>query len=425
MRRLNRLRNALRARPYVVDTVIAGLAFVATVLGPPGDHPERNLPLTPATVTLAGVMCATLIFRRASPRLVTAVTVAGLVLHLIVGGTRSTLDLVPAIALATLATHSPRREAWTAGAITAIVLSGTRLALSGGWWFGPELVGQIALIGMAIAVGDSVRSRRAYVAAVEERARRAEQTREEEAERRVMEERLRIARELHDVLAHHIALINVQAQVAAHVMDDEPRQAREALGHIRQAGRAALDELRTTVGLLRRPGSTEELPTEPAPGLDRLPELITSFTAAGLSVDCHLEGTPRPLPSPVELTAFRVVQEALTNVSKHAGKATTRVRITYGHRDLTIEVSDDGLARTAPNAGAPPATTGRAGGPHGPAGAEPGLADAGEGPSGTGHGLVGMRERALSVGGTFSVGPCPGRGFRVHAVLPAPQRSAI
>jgi signal transduction histidine kinase len=403
--RLTGLRNAIRSRPYIVDTLIAAVAFAATIAGPPAGHPENTGPVTPVTVALGAVMCGSLVFRRALPRTVAAVTVAGVVVTLILVGTRTPLDVVPVIALATLATHSSRRVAWTAGAISALALAVARVTVSDVSWIGQEVAGQTAWIGMAIAAGDSLRSRRAYVAAVEERARRAEQTREEEAERRVMEERLRIARELHDVLAHHIALINVQAQVAAHMMDDEPGQAREALGHIRQAGRAALDELRTTVGLLRRPGATEELPTEPAPGLDRLPELITSFTAAGLKVDCHLEGTPRPLPSPVELTAFRVVQEALTNVSKHAGDAATRVRITYGHRDLTVDVTDDG--RT---------------GEDGHRGAE--RHDGTDGTA-TGHGLVGMRERALSVGGTFSVGPSQGRGFRVHAVLPAPQTSAV
>ncbi|MFC4586331.1 sensor histidine kinase [Sphaerisporangium corydalis] len=402
MSRLIALRNAIRARPYLVDLVIAALTFAVTATGPQAGHPKYALPLTTATVVLGGVMCGALVFRRIWPRTVLAVTVGALAVHLAVNGARSALDLVPAVAMATLATHNPRRVAWIAGAISALVLAVVRLIFTDVSWFGPELAGQLAWIAMATAAGDSVRSRRAYVAAVEERALRAEQTREEEAERRVMEERLRIARELHDVLAHHIALINVQAQVASHVLDDEPAQARVALGHVRQAGRAALDELRTTVGLLRRPGSTEELPTEPAPGLDRLPELISSFTTAGLKVDCHLQGTPRPLPSPVELTAFRVVQEALTNVSKHAGAASTRVLITYGQRDLTVDVSDDG----------------RGGKDHALPGQDHAVTT-------SGHGLLGMRERALSVGGTFSVGPSLGRGFRVHAVLPAPRTSAL
>jgi signal transduction histidine kinase len=211
-----------------------------------------------------------------------------------------------------------------------------------------------------------------------------------------MEERLRIARELHDVLAHQIALINVQSQVAAHVLGSEPGKAREALGHIRQAGRAALDELRTTVGLLRRPGSPDEPPyeppTEPAPGLDRLPDLVGSFTAAGLIVDFRTEGERRALPAPVELAAFRVAQEALTNVSKHAPRACATVRITYTSDDLVVDVADDGGPARVPAGGVE---------------------------ASAGHGLLGMRERALSVGGTFTTGPSATGGFRVLAVLPA------
>ncbi|HUR09325.1 MAG TPA: histidine kinase, partial [Nonomuraea sp.] len=243
------------------------------------------------------------------------------------------------------------------------------------------------------AIGDALRSRRAYVAAIEERARRAEETREEEAERRVMEERLHIARELHDVLAHHIALINVQAQVAAHLLATEPEQARTALGHVRHAGKEALDELRTTVGLLRRPGSRDELLTEPAPSLDRLPELVDSFTAAGLQLGWLIYGDPRPLPAPVGLAAFRIVQEALTNVSKHAPRATATVRIDYASDAVVVDVADDGES------------------------------DPGGISSGTGHGLIGMRERARSVGGTFVAGPVEDGGFRVRAVLPTSRKS--
>jgi signal transduction histidine kinase len=254
-------------------------------------------------------------------------------------------------------------------------------------WMGSIVVGNVAELGLGAAIGDAVRSRRAYIAAIEERAHRAERTREEEATRRVMEERLRIARELHDVLAHHIALINVQAGVASLVLVDKPDQARESLSHIRKAGRAALDELRTTVGLLRQPDSLDELSTEPAPGLDRLPDLIASFTASGLSVDPWIEGEAQDLPATIDLTAYRIVQEALTNVSKHAGDATASVRLTFAPSDLRIEVTDTG---TGQNLAAP----------------------------GTGHGLLGMRERALSVGGTFSAGPGRHGGFRVLAKLP-------
>ncbi|WP_203983353.1 sensor histidine kinase [Sphaerisporangium rufum] len=389
MRRLTELWHALRARPLLLNSLVALLVFVPVAFGPPSEHRGAAEPLSGAGLAIGVLVCAALAVRRRWPRAVVAITVAGVVANMAIGGARNTpLDIVPAVAVAGLAAHGSRRAGWTAGAIVALVLAGVRIAFSGAAWWGPEVAGQIAWIGMAAAAGDALRSRRAYVAAIEERAERAERTREEEARRRVMEERLRIARELHDVLAHHIVLINVQAQVAEHVLAREPRQAGEALGHIRRAGRSALDELRATVGLLRQPGTAEEAPTEPAPGLDRLPELIDAFAAAGMAVGCQVDGPARPLPFPVELTAFRIVQEALTNVGKHAGRATTRVRLRYGPADLAVEVTDDGR-----------------GGPPGPA---------------PGHGLVGMRERALSVGGTFQAGPAPGRGFRVRAVLPAP-----
>ncbi|WP_258040299.1 sensor histidine kinase, partial [Streptomyces sp. SM9] len=185
-------------------------------------------------------------------------------------------------------------------------------------WYAQENFGIFAWLGLAAAAGDAVRSRRAYITAIHERADRAERTREEEARRRVAEERLRIARDLHDVVAHHIALVNVQAGVAAHVMDRRPDQAKEALAHVREASRSALDELRATVGLLRQSGDPEA-PTEPAPGLARLDDLAERFRNAGLPVEIACPDRGDPLPAAVDLAAYRVVQEALTNVHKHAG----------------------------------------------------------------------------------------------------------
>ncbi|MET7338205.1 sensor histidine kinase [Nonomuraea sp. NPDC005650] len=394
------LRRELLSRPYAADTILAVCVYAMTLLapGPPPPTPGAEWhgpaqPLTAQDLALAAVVCGALAFRRRWPRSVLAVTVAGFVAYTAIGTGRSLLDLWPAIAVYTVASRCPRRHAWAYGGLAALVVAVARIVFDGSGWLAPEVLAPIASIGMATAVGDSLRSRRAYVAAVEERARRAEATREEEAERRVMEERLRIARELHDVLAHHIALINVQAQVASYTLVTEPEQARTALGHVREAGREALDELRTTVGLLRRPGSRDELLTEPAPGLDRLPDLVDSFTAAGLKVGRLVCGEPRPLPAPVDLAAFRIVQEALTNVSKHAPRATATVRIEYAADGMIVDVTDDGL--------------GGAGGIS----------------SGTGHGLIGMRERALSVGGTFLAGPVDGGGFRVHAVLPTSRES--
>ncbi|TMR88963.1 sensor histidine kinase [Nonomuraea basaltis] len=390
----------LRAHPYVLDGALALGMYLGVLMIPLFDQRfGKHSPAVPALV-LGTLSCGALVFRRRAPRSVLVICVAATTAFLMLGGGRSPLDMPPALALFTVATLSRRRQAWIAGAMTAAALGGARLLFSGDTWLAPEVLAQIAWIGMATAAGDAIRTRRAYVAAVEERARRAEESREEEAERRVMQERLRIARELHDVLAHHIALINVQAQVAEHLIDREPWQARQALRHVRRAGKEALGELRTTVGLLRSPDSPEELPTEPSPGLDRLPGLVSTFTAAGLAVDLRLDGVTappfeppneppnEPLPAPVELAAFRIVQEALTNVSKHAPAATAHVRVARTPDRLSVEVTDDG----------PGAVT-----------------------LGTGHGLIGMRERALSLGGRFAAGPLTGGGFRVQAVLPLIQ----
>jgi signal transduction histidine kinase len=254
----------------------------------------------------------------------------------------------------------------------------------------PGITGVVVVLWAALAVttGLATRSHRAYVAEAEDRARRAEQAREEESNRRVAEERLRIARDLHDAVGHHVALIHVQAGALAYLLEDEDRtQAMESVAHIQQASEEALEELRLTVGLLRAPGTAE--PAEPLPGLGRLGELIGSFASAGLRVTREVTGRPRPLPEAVELTAYRVIQESLTNTRKHAGCGTAVVRLGYGPRALRLAVEDEGQ-RVAWRGG-------RALG---------------------GHGIVGMRERVTAVGGQLAAGPRPGGGYRVFAELP-------
>jgi signal transduction histidine kinase len=388
--RLTEARRAALSHLLLLDGLIAVAAY-ALVLLVPMVHPEDGSgPLTSTSVLLGAAVCGALVFRRQWPRSVLVVATAGMSVYLVLGGLRSPLMLATMIAMYTVALGSSRRATMRMASAVAVILAGFGILFADTSWISSEIVALVAQTALAAAVGDAVRSRRAYVTAIEERALRAERTREEEAGRRVIEERLRIARELHDVLAHHIALINVQAGVAAHVLETEPGQAREALTHIRVAGRAALDELRMTVGLLRQPNSSERLATEPAPGFDRLPKLIASFEASGLLVEQRVEGEPRELPATVDLTAYRVVQEALTNVSKHSGGACAVLRIRYARGELCLEVTDDGVGGD-------------------------GAAD------GTGHGLLGMRERALSVGGTFSAGPGPDGGFQVRTVLPLPQ----
>jgi len=206
---------------------------------------------------------------------------------------------------------------------------------------------------------------------------------------------MRIARELHDVFAHHLALANAQAGAVAHLMTTQPDQARKIADKLTGTTSSALREVKATVGLLRE-ASDPDAPMEPAPGLAHLPDLVASFQSAGLAVLVTTEGEPRPLSPGVDLTAFRIVQEALTNVARHAATEQAQVRLGYAGDRLTIAVS---------NSGAPQAA-GACAEPH----------------AGHGYGLIGMRERALSVGGRLRAGYHPAGGFEVSTVLPLQPR---
>jgi signal transduction histidine kinase len=242
---------------------------------------------------------------------------------------------------------------------------------------------------MAAALGESVRARRVLAAEAQERAERAEQTKEEEARRRVDAERLRIAREVHDTVAHAIAVINVQAGVTAHVLDKLPDEARETLLVIEQTSARALGELRSTLGMLRDAGDDRRAPT---PGLNQVEELVGLARDAGLDVKLEVASAPVELPGATDQAAYRILQESITNAIRHAGPARVLVSITYGPADLELQVADDG---------------------HGPR-------DAGRGAGDAGRGIVGMRERAALLGGELTAGPGPGGGFRVRARLPLP-----
>lgn len=246
---------------------------------------------------------------------------------------------------------------------------------------------QASLLVTLLLLGDAVRSRRAWLAEVRERLARTEAEREREAVRRVEQERLRIARELHDVMAHTIAVITVQTGVAAEVLTDAPAEARQALGTIRAASREAMAELKATVGVLRD-GDSQAASLAPTPGLGQLEGLFEATRQAGLRVETTVAGDPRPLPPAVDLTAYRIVQESLTNVVRHAQATTATVAIRYQPDGLVLEICDDG---------------------HGLAGTA----------AGRGHGLVGMAERAVTLGGRLEAGPRPSGGFRVWSSLPA------
>ena len=255
-----------------------------------------------------------------------------------------------------------------------------------------RLVTVSAALLLAGMLGQSVQDRRAYLAAVEDRAQRAESTRESEARRRVEEERVRIARELHDLVAHQITLANAQAMVAAQLFDTRPADARSSLEDVVETTSHALDDLRATVGLLRQPEDAADL-AEPAPGVARLPTLLESFRRAGLEVSMREEGTAVPLPPSVDLAAYRIVQEALTNVTKHAGTRTAQVGLVWQRDRVLITVADDGRGAPSSLSGAAP-----------------------------GFGLIGMRERAAALGGRFDAGRPPEGGFLVSTELPVPAR---
>jgi signal transduction histidine kinase len=242
------------------------------------------------------------------------------------------------------------------------------------------LLGVGAWLLLIIAASEIVRAKRQSMI-------EAHRVREEEARTRESEERLRIARELHDVLAHHISLINVQAGVGLHLMERKPEQARTALEAIETASRDALSELRSVLNILQR--SDESAPRAPSPSLSRLESLRSQAKAGGLDVETTIEGTPHVLPAPIDAAAYRIIQESLTNVVRHAGAAHAWVTIRYAGDELGIEIKDDGKKHPS----APAETAG-------------------------GRGLVGMRERVQALGGHFEAGALPQQGFRVSAVIP-------
>ncbi|MGW3078014.1 sensor histidine kinase [Kitasatospora sp. NPDC001132] len=385
-----------RDHPRLLDAAGGAAMITITALGATIDQTGGHLTwFDPITFGLAMVSAVTVLAHRRHPRAVVAVTLlCTMVLAIVSPRLTPTLASPLLLALYFLAIRTDRATALRASVVTAVLLTGIALLLGHG---GPisERLGVLAWALLPGALGDSIRNRRAHLAAIEERAERAERTREEEARRRVADERIRIARDLHDVVAHHIALANAQAGIAVHLMDSHPVQAREVLSHITDATGSALQELRATVGLLRR--AEEPAPLEPAPGLDRLPELITTFERAGLPVRLTVEGEARPLSPGVDLTAFRIVQESLTNVAKHAHGADAEITLAYSGSRVAVSV-----ANGRPSATSRPRAV--------PLSQHP--------PSEGGFGLIGMRERAGAVGGRLSADRRPGGGFLVTAELP-------
>jgi signal transduction histidine kinase len=337
--------------------------------------PPRSL--GPVDWVLLVVGPVALVARRRHPVLVLWVTFAA---TLAPSGTGLT-HLSFLVAFFVAATAGKRYPAWLALALTFI------------WtiWLAPLIYGYavppandaLALAGwlLAVAIAAEATRFRAERAAVTRASRQIDQRRHQS------EERLRVARDLHDVIGHNISLINVQASMGLDLMDSQPEQARAALSAIKSASKEALEELRTMLTALRH--DDDVAPRSPAPGLDRLPELIELTRAAGLTVEVEITGKAPPLPAAVQLAAYRIIQESLTNVARHAGRVRVTVRVTSDDADVRVEIDDDGTA---------------------PAGGAAAI--------GTGSGITGMRERAAALGGDLSAGFRHGGGFRVSARLP-------
>ncbi|OEU94405.1 sensor histidine kinase [Streptomyces oceani] len=401
---MHRIYDFIRRHPTGVDCswavlllVMCGGWLAALHQAPENVRPDTG-PLymaVPLSVLLAVVVA---LRRRAPERMLLLAAGTGAV-QMIVG-------VEPFIAnfafLVIIFTAASRHVIWAsrfafAGACVAPTLSGIRWPHEGQSAVEAAL-STVLLTGLFIlawVLGDSMRTRRDYYSQLEERAARLEQEREAQAKVAVAAERARIARELHDVVAHNVSVMVVQADGAAYVLDQAPEQTSQALETISGTGRQTLAEMRRLLGVLRSgEGTKESEEYVPQPGMEQLTELVDQVRGTGLSVNFHISGTPRALPSSVELTAYRVVQEALTNSRKHGGPDVgAQVRLTYGEEELALLAEDDGR------------------------GAQRELYEVG-GEDGRGHGLIGMRERIGMVGGQLEAGPRPGGGFRISAVLP-------
>jgi signal transduction histidine kinase len=382
----------LRRVPAPVgDAALAAAVAVANVIAIQVATEPGARPLNAGAYVLAGTYGVLLLVRRRWPLGVLLASTAALLLYYSLNYPGVSPAFPLAVALYTAAVAGYVR--WgllitafymLAGFFVVTVREGTPTAQAFA-----DFLPQASLLVTLLLLGDAVRSRRAWQSEVRERLARADAEREREASRRVEQERLRIARELHDVMAHTISVISVQAGVAADVLDDAPDAARQALGEIRTASREAMAELQATVGVLRE-GDGQAAPRAPTPGLGQLDDLLEAARRGGLRVETVVAGQPRPLPPAIDLTAYRILQESLTNVARHARATTATVAVRYEPDGVVLEVCDDGRGAAA-------------------------RADSGQG----GYGLAGMAERAAAVGGRLEAGPGPAGGFRVWSSLPA------
>jgi len=371
-------------------------------------------------IALSLVLAALVVVRRRHPSAAFACAIAIAVVQVAFAGVPSSrtalshavqpvsADAAIIVLLYTLAAYRPRRISLCG---LAVCLAGIAVAVVR-WPLGhgaepPQHMLVVALVlGVptvsAWVLGDSMAYRRAHNAWLEERARRAEAERDTRARIAVVAERARIAREMHDVIAHHVSVIVVQADGAGYAFDQDPARARQAIDAISRTGRQALAETRRLLGVLRDGEETADM--APQPGLAQVSELLAEARLAGLPVSLIVEGLPRPLDGGRELAAYRIVQEALTNTRKHGGLgADAAVLLRYARDGLLVRVTDTGRAPTDQNG--------------------PGHGNTGHG--NTGHGITGMRERVQLYGGSLRAGPQPGGGYEVTATLPAPAAETV
>ncbi|HEY1919682.1 MAG TPA: sensor histidine kinase [Streptosporangiaceae bacterium] len=374
--------------PWVIDIVIVAVVGAAQISGAGVNHSGHG-PVTghrhldALGIALLAVSALALAGRRQRPVPVLVVTAVVVMLYYLLGYPYGLSFLSLYVAFFTAVISGHRLAAWVGAVVVSANLWMSSLARP--TIDSSVIAWTVACLLIVLVIGEVVRLRRAYLDSLRQRAIEAERTRDEEGRRRVSEERLHIARELHDLIGHNISLINVQASVGLHLLDRQPEQAAAALTAIKQASKDTLDELRLVIGAVR--GAGEGSPRRPTRGLADLDPLVATAVAAGLDVRMEVVGTPRPVPAGLGLTAFRIVQESLTNVRRHAGPATAAVRLEYRDDELTVAVEDDGQGPAQP-------------------------------PRRGGNGLAGMRERAAAAGGQFEAGPRPGGGFRVTARLP-------
>jgi signal transduction histidine kinase len=377
----------LQRHPTLVDGVMAAFLVFFGVIS----VFERN-PFIPA---LAGVFIgAPLLFRRRFPSVsFWAVYFFGAVEALL--GYRPTVSaLAVPMAMYAFAAYRPRRLSLVGLGVGMIgvgvalnqwVTAPARQHVSSYEWMFVYCVFAAPLI-IAWVLGDSMRYRRAYYLDLEDKARRLERERDQQAQIGAAAERARIARELHDVVAHHVSVMVVQAEGASYALDTSPETTRRALGTIAETGRSALAEMRRLIGVLRSEGNAAD--RAPQPGVDQLEDLLEQVRATGIAVDFEVEGVPVPLPQGMALAAYRIVQESLTNTRKHGGpRVSAQVSLHYGEDELRMMVRDDGRGAAA-------------------------LTD------GKGNGLTGMKERVAMYGGALQAGPRLEGGYQVEAVLP-------